>query len=274
MSDTTKTALVTGANSGIGLAVAVELARRGYRVVGTVRSDAKAEAVHAAAAGAGVAVETRLLDVTDAERCAAIVDGLELDALVNNAGYGLTGAVEDVTDAEARALFETMVLAPVRLARLALPGMRARGGGRIVMMSSIYGRVTTPLTGWYQAAKHALEGISDGLRNEVARDGIRVILVEPGGVRTAIWEDLRRDVEARGESPYGDAYRRTEQITRLASPLMASPESCARTVASALTASRPRSRYLVGPDAVLTAAAAYVVPTAIRDLVTRRIVGL
>jgi NAD(P)-dependent dehydrogenase (short-subunit alcohol dehydrogenase family) len=269
-----KTVLVTGANSGLGLATVVELARRDLRVVGTVRSEAKAGLVRQAAADAGVSVETRLLDVTDADQCAAVLDGLELDGLVNNAGYGLTGAVEDVDDAEATALFGTMVFAPVRLARLALPGMRVRGGGRIVMMSSIYGRVTTPLSGWYQAAKHALEAISDALRVEVARDGVKVILVEPGGFRTGIWDDVRRDVEARGASPYGDAYRRVQGVARLTSPLMGDPSQCARVVATALTCPWPRSRYLVGVDAVVTALAARTVPTPIRDRVTRRVLGL
>src|SRR5688500_18029788 len=176
-----KTVLTTGANSGIGLAVAIELARRGFRSVGSVRSEAKAEAVQKAAADAGVDVETVILDVTDADRAAEVVPGLELYGLVNNAGYGVTGAVEDVSDEEAAAVLDTMVLAPMRLANLALPGMRERKAGRIVNISSIYGRTTTPLTGWYQASKHALEAVSDALRMEVASDGIKVVLVEPGG---------------------------------------------------------------------------------------------
>lgn len=270
-----KSALVTGANSGVGLATVVALARRGFRTIGTVRSEEKAELVRRTAAEAGVTVETRLLDVTDADGCAAVVGGLELDALVNNAGYGLTGAIEDVADDEAHRLFETMVFAPVRLARLVLPGMRTRsGGGRIVMVSSIYGRISTPLTGWYQSAKQALEGLSDALRVEVARDGIRVILVEPGGLRTGIWDDLHHDVEARADSPYGDAYRRTEDLMRRVSPLMGQPERCAKVIAAALSSPWPRPRYLVGPDARLAALAAQTVPTPIRDLVTRKVLGL
>ena len=123
----TRTVLTTGANSGIGLATALELARRGFRSVGSVRSEEKADVLAKAAAEAGVEVETVLLDVTDAERCRAVMAGLELYGLVNNAGYGVTGAVEDVDDDEARQLLETMVVAPMRLARLALPGMRERG---------------------------------------------------------------------------------------------------------------------------------------------------
>jgi len=197
--------LTTGANSGIGLATVIEVARRGFRSIGSVRSEAKADVVHKAAAEAGVSVETVLLDVTDADRCRAVVDELDDDlyGLVNNAGYGMTGAIEDVTDDEAHHLFETMVFAPLRLSRLAIPGMRAAGDGCIVNVSSIMGITTTPLTGWYQAAKHALEGASDALRLEVAKAGIRVVLVEPGGFKTSIWEDLERDIDKRGDDISG-----------------------------------------------------------------------
>src|SRR2546421_7034298 len=116
--------LTTGANSGIGLATAVEVARRGYRSIGTARSEEKAERIEKAAADAGVTVETLLLDITDAEGCERALSGLRLFGLVNNAGYSNTGAVEDVSDEDARHQFETMVLAPMRLARLALPAMR------------------------------------------------------------------------------------------------------------------------------------------------------
>jgi len=107
--------------------------------------------------------------------------------IVNNAGYSGIGAIEDVTDEEARHQLETMVVAPMRLARLALPHMREQGSGRVVNVSSIYGITTTPFSGWYQACKHALEAASDALRLEVARDGVRVILIEPGGFKTGIW---------------------------------------------------------------------------------------
>jgi NAD(P)-dependent dehydrogenase (short-subunit alcohol dehydrogenase family) len=269
--------LTTGANSGIGLASVIEIARKGFRSVGTVRSKAKAEVVHRAADEAGVDVETVQLDVTSPARCAKVMADLPpLYGLVNNAGYSLTGAIEDVTDAEAHKLFETMVHAPVRLARLALPGMRVRGGGRIVNISSIAGRASAPFAGHYTGAKHALEALSDALRMEVAGDGIRVILVEPGGFKTGIWEEMERDVQAReGEgSRYGAAYRRSLRGQRLLEPIMGDPQACAQVIVTALTTRLPRTRYLVGLDARLLLLNQQLTPTPLRDLAIRLGLGI
>src|SRR5215207_5501711 len=153
--------LTTGANSGIGLATVLEVARQGFRSIGSVRSEAKADIVREAAKAAGVEVETVQLDVTDADACEQVMADLDLFGLVNNAGYTNSGAIEDVSDEEARDQVETMLIAPMRLARLALPAMRARGSACVVNVSSIYGRTTTPFTGWYQAAKHGLEAATD-----------------------------------------------------------------------------------------------------------------
>ncbi len=268
--------LTTGANSGIGLATVIELARAGYRSIGSVRSKEKANVVQRAASDAGVEVETVLLDVTNEDACDATFDdiGTDLYGLVNNAGYGMTGAIEDVTDEEARQLLETMVVAPMRLARLALPGMRAAGRGRIVNVSSIMGLVTTPLGGWYQAAKHALEAVSDALRVEVAADGIHVALVEPGGFRTSIWEDMERDIEQRGDSRFGGAYRRSQQGMKLASPIMGEPRQCAKVIAGAISTRHPRPRYLVGLDARALATMDRFTPSAVKDRITRLALGL
>ena len=269
-----RTVLTTGANSGIGLAIAVEVARKGFRSVGSVRSDAKAAEVRKAAKEAGVEIETVLLDVTDADRCAEVVDELRPFGVVNNAGYGLAGAVEDVTDDEARQIMETMVLAPVRLARLALPHMRADGDGRVVMISSIMGRITTPLTGWYQGAKHALEAVTDAMRMEAASSGVKVVLVEPGGFKTNIWDDHESDVEKRAGSKYEGAYKRSLQMTRLAQPLMGNPSQVGRVVAGALASGRPRARYLVGYDAQAATLWNRVTPRPVWDLVSRKGLGL
>lgn len=270
------TVLVTGANSGIGLATVIELARRGYRAVGSVRSSAKAAAVQAAADEAGVDVETVELDVADADACEAIVPGLGIWGLVNNAGYALTGAVEDVGDAEARALFEVMVHAPMRLTRLALPSMREAGGGRVVNVSSVAGRVTAPFAGHYSAAKHALEALSDALRVEVAGDGVRVVLVEPGGFRTGIWDEFEADIDRRTTdgSRFGPGYRRYLRAQRLAEPVMGDPHGCAKVIADALGHRVPRARYLVGIDAQAATVADRFTPTFVRDRIYRVVLGL
>jgi len=269
-----RTVLVTGANSGIGLATLMEVARRGHDAVGSVRSPAKARAVHAAARAAGVDVDTVVLDVTNEAACRRVVDEVRPYAIVNNAGVSNLGAVEDVEDDEVREQLEIMLIAPIRLARIAIPHMREQGAGRIVNVSSIYGLLTTPLSGWYQAAKHGLEAVSDALRMEVARDRIRVILVEPGGFDTGIWEQTAGDVDRRAASRYASPYRRTLQGVRIARPLMGKPETVARVIAGAITSSRPRARYLVGYDASAAAIYTRVVPEGLRDKLARISLGL
>lgn len=269
-----QTVLTTGANSGIGLATVLHLAKLGFRSVGSVRSEAKATAVVEAAESAGTTVGTVLLDVTDAERCSAVIEELRPWGIVNNAGYSGMGAIEDTTDDEARLHLETMLVAPMRLARLALPHMRDAGAGRIVNVSSIYGLTTTPFSGWYQACKHALEAASDALRLEVARDGIKVVLIEPGGFKTGIWEELESDIARRAGSSYEAGHQRTQTLLKLFMGLMGEPEAGARAIGKALTARSPRARYLVGRDAQAIAAAQPLIPTGIRDRVTRLVMGL
>ncbi len=266
--------LTTGANSGIGLATVVKLATLGFRSVGTVRSKSKAATVTAAAEAAGVSVQTLMLDVTDEVRCAEVVDQVRPWAIVNNAGYSGVGAIEDVSDDEARRQLETMVVAPMRLARLALPHMRSVRDGRIVNISSIYGLTTTPFSGWYQASKHALEAASDALRLEVARDGIRVVLIEPGGFKTGIWEELESDVSRRADSDYEAAYHRIQLLLGPFMRFMGEPEGAAKVIAKALTVKSPHARYLVGRDAQMIAAAQPFLPAVLRDRVTRLLVGL
>jgi NAD(P)-dependent dehydrogenase (short-subunit alcohol dehydrogenase family) len=268
------TVLTTGANSGIGLATVLELARRGYRSVGSVRSEAKADVVAKAAATAGVEVDTVLFDVTDSARCAEVVEELRPYGIVNNAGFSSTGAIEDVSDDEARRQLEAMVVAPMRLARLALPYMREAGRGRVVNVSSIYGRATTPFSGWYQASKHALEALTDAFRMEVARDGIKVVLVEPGGFKTGIWEENARDIARREGTRYGSAYHRTLVAIRLASTFAGNPAGVAGVIAGALSSGAPRARYLVGYDAQALAVMDSLTPTTIKDRVIRLALGL
>lgn len=269
-----RVSVTTGANSGIGLATVLELARQGLRSVGTVRSRAKANAVAEVADEQGVAVETAIMDVTDSRSCERVIHKYRPTVIVNNAGLSITGAIEDIGDEELRAALETMVIGPVRLARLALPYMRHAHDGRIVNVSSIYGRTTTPLTGWYQACKHALEGVTDALRAEVAADGVKVVLVEPGLVRTGIWQEADDELAGRAGSQFAASYRRLLTMTRLVDPILGDPSKVAGAIANAITSHNPRARYLVGYDAQTIAALQAFVPTRIRDRVARTLLDL
>lgn len=275
-----RSVVVTGANSGIGLAAALELAAAGWDVTGTVRSEAKAEVLRSAAAARGLAVATVLCDVADAastEKAFAEVaerTGGGPWAVVNNAGFAQGGAVEDVDDDAARAQLETNLLAPMRIARLVLPTMRARGGGRIVNVSSIAGRVTSPLFGWYCASKRGLEAITDALRMEVASFGVKVVLIEPGGFGTGIWADGVGRIHDVTASPYAAAYAKGIDMTMSASARMPAPTLPARVIRLALETAMPLPRYLVGWDAVGGTAAEELLPTAVTDLVKRQMFGL
>ena len=152
--------------------------------------------------------------------------------------------------------------------------MRERGGGRIVNVSSIMGLTTVPLTGWYTAAKHALEALSDALRIEVASAGVKVVLVEPGGFKTGIWEDMERDIEHRVDSRFDAAYRRSQRALRFGEPLMGDPGQVAKVITKALSARMPRPRYLIGVDAQLMALGDRVTPTRVKDALTRLTLGL
>jgi len=162
----------------------------------------------------------------------------------------------------------------MRLARLALPHMTAAGEGRIVNISSIYGRTTTPFSGWYQASKHALEAASDALRIEVAHRGVTVVLIEPGAVKTHIWEEMEADLARRAGSRYDVQYRRVRTLVAPYRFFMSRPELVAKAIGRALSVGTPRARYVVGRDAQGIVAAQPFVPTAVRDRVTRLLTGL
>jgi NAD(P)-dependent dehydrogenase (short-subunit alcohol dehydrogenase family) len=273
--------LVTGANSGIGLATALRLAERDWTVYGTVRGEAKADALRDAARERklGRRVHPILLDVSDH---AAVVDAWkdlpDFYAVVNNAGYSETGAIEEVSAAQAKAQLDVNLVAPAIVSACALPGMRRRGDGRIVMVSSVAGRASVlPLNGWYHASKFGLEALSDVLRVEVSGFGVRVAIVEPGFFRTSIGDKSRERTETlarRRGSPYAKSYDRMRGMLELIERVAPSADVVARTIVSAIEARRPRQRYIVGLDALATIASQPFIPRELTDLAMRLVAGL
>ena len=279
MTSTSRSVVITGANGGIGLATAIELAQHGFDVIGTVRTEAAADTVLDAADRANVRIRTIECDVTDDEQARDAFDRISLLtdggpwALVNNAGIAQPGAIEDVSGELAERQLAINVLAPARLMRLALPAMRERGEGRIINISSMSGRVAPPFLGWYSASKYGLEAISDAARREVAAFGIRVVLIEPGSYGTGVWGTAMDQLPDRESSAYRDAYALADRIGEQSASYPA-PTPVAQTVRKALTSKHPRARYLVGADAVGAVLLDAVVPTAVSDYAMRLGAGL
>jgi NAD(P)-dependent dehydrogenase (short-subunit alcohol dehydrogenase family) len=246
-----KTALVTGASAGIGEATVKHLLADGYVVYAAARRVDRMAPL--AAAGARLIA----LDLTDDASIVAAVeqvrnDAGRLDVLVNNAGYGSYGAVEDVPLEEARRQFEVNLFGAARLIQLALPMMRAQNSGRIVNVSSIGGKFGTAFGAWYHATKHALEGLSDSLRMELIPFGIDVIVIEPGAIRTEWGGIAHESLLARsGDTAYGPYARRLAAMFRRAtsSRLPSPPEKVANVIAEAVKARRSRTRYPVAGGA-------------------------
>ena len=248
--------LVTGCSSGIGRATATHLAAHGHLVYATAR---QASAIADLAARG---CRTLPLDVTDAASMRAAVDHVVAEhgavgALVNNAGYSLSGAVETLDPAELRRQFETNVFGLVRLCQLVLPGMRAQGWGRVVNVSSMGGTLTFPGGGAYHATKHAVEALSDALRFEVKAFGVDVVVIQPGLIRTHFGETASAGVEPNAAGPYAAFNAGVARATRSAyergplSALGGGPETVARAVERAITAPRPPARIRVTPSAHL-----------------------
>lgn len=266
---------MTGSSSGIGLATTIRLARRGFHVVGTVRSNDKRAMVIDAASREGVHIEIRLLDLLDRQRRQAVIDEVQPWAIVNNAGYMNAGLLEDVDVDSVRRQFEVMTIAPIHLAQLALPYMLQSGGGRVVNISSVAGNATGAMIGWYQAVKHALSAVSDAARAELSTAGVHVVLIEPGGFASAIWGKAERDLERRQEQTrLPKAYCRSLHILRTGRPHVARPNTVASVVERSLMATHPRARYMVGWDAPVLEAVDLVTPRRIKDALLRRALDL
>jgi NAD(P)-dependent dehydrogenase (short-subunit alcohol dehydrogenase family) len=247
-------ALITGTSSGIGLATAVHFARQGHEVWAGVRNPATATELREAIDGERLPVRLVTLDVDDAASVQRGVDEVHdkagrVDVLVNNAGIGGGGPIEEVPVDWAQGLFQTNYFGAVRAIQAVLPGMRQRRGGVVVNVSSIAGRLAIAGHGHYSAVKHALEAMSEALAQEVQGFGIRVAIVEPGVVVTPIFSKARRFADP--ASPYADHVRRLLLFYQKQMKQASQPADAARVIYEAATTTEPRLRWLVGDDARL-----------------------
>jgi NAD(P)-dependent dehydrogenase (short-subunit alcohol dehydrogenase family) len=273
-----RTAVVTGASTGIGEAAALQLRELGFDVYAGVRSDADAERLRAAG------LRPLRLDVTDHDGIAAAAEEVRdavgpagVAGLVNNAGIAVSGPVEFVPADDWRRQLEVNLIGQIATIQRFLPLVRA-ARGRVVNVSSIGGRIALPLAGPYAASKFALEAVSDSLRRELRGQGVEVSLIEPGGVKTPIWrkglaaaDELQAGMPPEADALYGglvDAMRR--QVDVIANDTGIEPRAVADAIAHALTARRPRTRYLVGRDAKLRWAIAKRLPDRAFDALVAR----
>jgi NAD(P)-dependent dehydrogenase (short-subunit alcohol dehydrogenase family) len=274
-----RAALITGASTGIGRAAALRLDAAGWRVFAGVRREEDADSLR----GAGSErISPLILDVTDPGQIAAAAEvvGAEPDGLaglVNNAGVAIPGPLETIPLDELRRQVEVNLIAQVAVTQAMLDPIR-RAHGRIVFISSIGGRIAFPFTGAYHAAKFGIEAVGDVFRQELRPWGIRVAIVEPGSIDTPIWERGERAADeqsdSRRESLYGQAIEKYREVVRQTAARGISPEKVAGRIEHALSAGRPRTRYLVGLDAKVQARVRPLVPTPVWDRVVARVMGL
>jgi NAD(P)-dependent dehydrogenase (short-subunit alcohol dehydrogenase family) len=263
-----RTVLVTGASTGIGRTTALLLAQLGATVLAGVRTPAADDAL-------GPTVRPVQLDITSPEDIAAL-DLERLDGLVNNAGIAVSGPLEFLPVDELRHQLEVNVIAQLAVTQACLPALRETRG-RIVTISSIAGRVALPLYGPYSASKFALEALTDSLRRELRGSGIHVSLVEPGAIATPIWDKgitVGDEIVARGDPTARARYARLIDRIRAAAEANARdglpPSAVAEVISEAMTAEKPRTRYLVGREAKLRARLAQLLPDRALDALVAR----
>jgi NAD(P)-dependent dehydrogenase (short-subunit alcohol dehydrogenase family) len=274
----TGTVLVTGASTGIGEATVLHLRELGFEPIAAVRKDEDAERLE------GQGVRTTRIDVTAADQIAAAREALgdePLAGLVNNAGIAVAAPLEFLPIDRLRQQLEINLIGQVAVTQAFLPALR-RARGRIVNVSSIGGRVGLPLVGAYAASKFGLEGLSDSLRRELRAQGVDVILIEPGGVKTPIWkkgekladEMIGDEMPPEAEQRYGRLIQRVRAETaKIDEERGIEPREVAAVIGTALTARRPRARYLVGRDAKLRAQMAKILPDRVMDRLIGRALG-
>ena len=275
------TVLITGATAGIGKATALRLAGQGHHVIATGRNIAGLEQLKRGAKGR---VDTLALDVasdtsvaTASREAMTLAGSGGIDTVINNAGYALAGPLESVGDAELKAQFETNVFGPMRVIRAFLPGMRERKRGRIINISSVVGRIALPFFGPYNSSKHAIEALSDTLRNELKAFGIDVVIVAPGSISTGLSDSERKVLEdyAAAGSPYAAQIKKVLAFHKDVEPNASKPEIVAKAIVRAVEAKRPRARYVVPflPNRALIALAEFL-PTEASDALIQGLTGM
>ena len=259
VTNSARSVIITGASTGIGEACALRLDRAGWRVFAGVRKDADGERLRQKSSGRLTPV---MLDVTDAqqiaaakETVAAAVGETGLGGLVNNAGISVVGPLEFLTPEDLRFQLEVNVIAPMSMVQAFLGLIRA-GQGRVVNIGSIAGKMATPFLGPYTASKHAMEALTDSLRQELRPWDIHVAIVEPGSIATPIWEkaqagadDLEKNLPEEAMALYGKAFTAMREAARKFEADGIPPDRVAKFVEHALTAKTPKTRYVVGFDA-------------------------
>ena len=276
-----RTVLVTGASTGIGRATAMRLDRAGWKVFAGVRREEDAQSLREEGSENLVPL---LLDVTDPDQIAVAARTIEaepagLDGLVNNAGAAMPSPLETMPVEDFRRQLELNLTAHVAVTQAMLPAIRT-ARGRVVFISSIGGRIAFPLTGAYHAAKFGIEAVGDVFRQELRPWGIEVAIVEPGSIDTPIWDRGERTADEIGarspqrEALYGKAIEAYRAVVKATAERGIPPEKVAEAIEHALSAGRPRTRYLVGLDAKVQARLKPLIPTRIFDRIVARMMGI
>jgi len=282
--DEQQTVLVTGGTSGLGRATAIGLAARGYRVFAGGRSEERRSAVEAEARERNLPLTALEMDVTDDASVARALSRVRaesgaVDVLVNNAGIAIVAAMEEITLEDLRRQFETNFFGVLRVTQQVLPAMRERRRGRIINVSSVAGKLVSPLFGPYSSSKFALEAMTDALRLELHHLGIYAVLIEPGYIPTdmenAALSLSQRYAEGSEASPYAAVYRGFRRAWKQTTDRPRyRPENCAEVILRALVETPPRPRYTVTREARLTALARRLVPDRALDRWILRAYGL
>ncbi len=275
-----KVILISGCSSGFGLLAAVEAARRGHKVVATLRDVGRRAALDQAASAAGVELDVLALDVNDAasiQRCVAEVLRRHgrIDALVNNAGFGMGGTVFDLTMDELRAQMETNFFGAVALSKAVLPAMLEQRSGRIINVTSVAALHATPGMGAYNASKWALEGLSEAMRYELAGHGIRVCTVLPGMYKTEVFAKRKEASQGRGgASPFERAsVRFSAKVDRLVAQKGQDPKEVSDLICDLIDHANPPARTVVGRDAKMQGLVRSAVPERLWEHLVRRVTG-